>query len=258
MKLRPSLVLSVLLLARCGGDAPVDDVPDAPDHAETTGDAADDGAAADADGETDAHGEVDADAAVEETTDGADHPCLDPGPHAADPTVTVGDGAPALAGGVLADGRFELTDVVLYPWTAVTDRVTRFVADGNRGTGGALVLRDGAWGLRARLDLFLSLSLATVGGVDLDLATTLEVAGPFAAEGGAIATEPDACATASTASCEPGSVLRYEAATDVVALAFLWTRECITSLVPPSYRHYVGLWLEGDVPVVLRFSRAAR
>lgn len=258
MKRSPSLALSVLLLTRCGVDAPVDDVSDTLDHAETTGETADGAADAGTDGGSDADGGVDVDAGVEETTDGSDRPCLDPGPHAADPTVSIGDGTPVLSGATLADGRFELTAVVLYPWTAVNDRVTRFVAEGNDGTGGAVVLRDGAWGLRARLDLYLGLSLATTGGVELDLATTLEVAGPFAAEGGAISTAPGACAVVSTTDCEPGGSLRYEATTDVVAVEILWTKECITSLLPPSYRHYTGMWLTGDVPIVLRFSRATR
>ncbi len=258
MKRSPSLALSVLLLARCGGDPSLDDVSDTLDRAEATDETAHGDADADADGASAEDGEVDVDAEVGEPADGSEHPCLDPGPHAADPTVSIGDGVPVLSGGALADGRFELTAVVLYPWTAVNDRVTRFVADGNDGTGGAVVFRDGAWGLRARLDLYLGLSLATTGGVELDLATTLEVAGPFATEGDAVSTAPGACTVVSTADCEPGGPLRYEATTDVVAVEVLWTKDCIISLLPPSYRHYTGMWLVGDVPIVLRFSRATR
>jgi hypothetical protein len=33
------------------------------------------------------------------------------------------------------------------------------------------------------------------------------------------------------------------------------TKECLTSLLPYGYRLYAGMWLENDMPVVLRFSR---
>lgn len=224
---------------------------------------------ADADADADSETGHDADAVLEadpgelaetdaeETTDGSTYPCLDPGPDTTDASVSVGDRTPLLSGGPLADGRYELTAVVLYPWTAVTDRVTRFVAESNGGTRGAVVFQDGAWGMTARLDLYLSLSLESAGGAELDLAPTFASAGPYTAVDGALALEPGACVPAAPAGCPVGGSLRYEATSDVVAVELFWTRECITSQLPVSYRPYAGMWLAGDLPVVLRFTRAA-
>jgi hypothetical protein len=229
-------------------------------NCECTGTDADADADADAEADADADSTAEAEAEVgaDSPADGSAHPCLDPGPGTVDAPVSVGDRTPLLSGGPVADGRYELSAVVLYAWAAVTDRVTRFVADSNGNTRGAVVFRDGAWGMAAQLDLFLSLSLEGVGGVELDVATSFEAAGPFEAADGVISTEPGVCAVAATADCRLDGSFRYEAAMDVVAVEVVWAKECITSLLPRSYRLYSGMWLGTDMPVVLRFARAAR
>jgi hypothetical protein len=230
---------------------------------------ADNGLAADADvpDEAEAESGVDADtgadyggdehgeAEVEETTDGGEYPCFEPGLGTVDARVSVGDGTPLLSGGTIADGRYELGAVILHARAALASRVTTFTADSNGNTRGAAVFRDGAWGMSVRLDLFLSMIVVATGGTELDIATTVEAAGPFEASGGTIVTESGVCVTAATAECGTGGSFGYEAGTDEVAIEVVLTKECLTSLLPYGYRLYAGMWLENDMPVVLRFSR---
>jgi hypothetical protein len=210
---------------------------------------------ADADPGPDDGGDESGEADVEDPIDGGPYPCLEPGPGTVDAPVSVGDGTPVLSGGTIADGRYELSAVVLHARAALASRVTRFTADSNGNTRGAVVFRDGAWGMSVRLDLFFGMTVVATGGSELDVATTVEAAGPFEASDGTILTEPGACVSSATAECGTGGSFRYEAGTDEVALEVVLTRECLTSLLPYGYRLYAGMWLENDMPVVLRFSR---
>ncbi|MBI5501991.1 MAG: hypothetical protein HY907_17235 [Deltaproteobacteria bacterium] len=213
-----------------------------------------DGATDAADGGEDAGGLVDAGGVGDEAF-GGEYPCLEPVAGSVDATVAVGDDVPPLGGGTIANGRYELTSVVLYPWSALAERVTRFLPESNGNTRGAVAFRDGAWGMSARLDLFVRLSIVALGGVELDLTADFEAAGPFEAFGGAIVGEPGECASSVPPECRLAGAFRYEAAADVVTVEVLWTRDCLRAALPYTIRHYSGMWIEGDMPVLLRFSR---
>ena len=209
---------------------------------------------AEADLSADSSTEAEAEAEALADADGTTYPCLEPGLGTIVPTISIGDDTPLLSGGAIADGRYELSTVVLHARAALADRVSRFGAGSNGNTRGAVVFRDGAWGMTARLDLYFGMSIVAVGGVELDVPVTFEAAGPFEAVGGAIVTEPGACVVDATPECALEGAFRYEAEPDVVQLEVLWTKECLTSLLPYGYSFYVGMWLENDLPVVLRFS----
>ena len=236
--------LSAAFGCSSGADSPADSPADSTADSTAEADAAADGISA-----------TDAGTEAEEAVDGAANPCLQPGPGTVDAEISFGDGTPLLSGGVLADGRYELRAVVLHARAALADRVTRFTANSNGNTRGAVVFRDGAWGMTAHLDLYFIMDIVAVGGVELDVPVTFEVSGPFETSGGALATEPGVCAGSTTPECRLDGALRYEAQTDVVELEVLWTKECLTSLLPYGYSFYAGMWLEHDLPVVLRFSR---
>jgi hypothetical protein len=228
----------------CSDDGPETDA-DVPEEAEAE-------SGADADTGADNRGDEHGGAEAEETTDGGEYPCFEPGPGAVDAPVSTGDGTPLPGGGTIVDGRYELSAVILHARAALASRVTTFTADSNGNTRGAVVFRDGAWGMSVRLDLFFSMIVVATGGTELDVATTVEAAGPFEASGGTIVTAPGACVTAATAECGTGGSFRYEAGTDEVSIEVVLTKECLTSLLPYGY---AGMWLENDMPVVLRFSR---
>jgi hypothetical protein len=208
--------------------------------------------AEDSEAEVDVDGPTDAPAG-----DGAEATaaCPDPGPGTPDVPVSVAAGAPALSGGTIAEARYELTSVVFYPDGALDSSISGFAVHSDGNTHGAVVFREGAWGMSADFDLYLTMRITGVGAVELDLVPRFTLAGPATIADDAIATGPGACADLHPEDCGLGVPLRYQAESDAVQVELVWSQDCLVSLMPVEYALYARGWLEGDLPVVLRFSR---